>query len=535
MNIGRSPTRRGLAALSFAVAIAATTRADEVPLLYADALRPAHETYLRERAKDLGDPDPKKRRSAIHALADAGDAGAATLLESIGKTQNGVVLRSALLALCEAASPTAIAELRRLYEKGGLQEGERAILGLVLGILGPGSASNALRAEATSRKPSTARLAATLGLGRCADGEALAPLLAGIGKEPLEEQRAAIVLAAGEARLRGAEFAPGAFAVALRDRGGMVRRAGALALARVPSTADVDALLDAWKREKVAEVRTALAYALGGIDDPRVDEALTSAARGKPGDVRDAALVALAGRRGGAWLDVTKTVKESAVLEVAALGCAAAPDSTVAQALVDWLGSAQPALRSAAGLSLAAIRSAASRDAVLEWAARETDATALDDALLAVGVLDIQAALDRVGELRAPTGRVASARDTRKTLEGRRDARLLDDRLERRLKDRRARRTDRVAVDVAMLVDEILDLDDIARRLPGTDVGSGSGSGSGEEGGSGEGSGETGGEEGPTEGSEPTTVKKPRVDPRNSSLERDLAEWFRERPYFEES
>lgn len=519
------------------VALLSRARAEDVPLLYADALRPAHESFLRERAKDLGDPDPKKRRAAIHALADAGEAGAATLLESIGKTQNGVVLRSALLALADSGSPAAIAELRRMYEKGGQQEGERAVLGLVLGVVGPGSAAQALRSEAGSRKPSTARLAATLGLGRCGDGEALAALLSGLGKESLEEQRAAIVLAAGEARARGAGFAAGTFGVALRDRGALVRRAGALAIALRPDVADAAALQDAWKREKVTEVRVALVLALGGIDDARVDEVLLAAARGKAGEVRDAALVVLAGRSGGAWIDATRSVKESAVLEVAALGCAAAPDSTVAQALVEWLGSAQPGLRSAAGLALAAMRSSAARDAVLDWAARETDVVALDDALLAVGVLGIPAALDRVGELRTPTGRVTLSKDARKTLEGRRDARLLEDQLDRRLRARHARRADRIADAVTGLVDEILDLDDIARRLPTSDSGSGSsGSGSGEGGageGSGEGSGESGGEEGSGEGGEVTTVKKPRVDPRNSSLERDLAEWFRERPYFE--
>ncbi|MBK6941192.1 MAG: HEAT repeat domain-containing protein [Planctomycetes bacterium] len=467
------------ATCALTLALLGKASADDVPLLYADALRPAHESYLRDRAKELGDPDPKKRRAAIHALADAGDAGAATLLESIGKTQNGVVLRSALLALGDSGSPAAVAELRRLYEKGGQQEGERAVLALVLGVVGPGSAAQTLRNEASSRKPSTARLAATLGLGRCGDGEALAESLSGLGKESLEEQRAAIVLAAGEARARGAAFAPGTFGVALRDRGAQVRRAGALAIALRPDVADASALQDAWKREKVTEVRVALVLALGGIDDARIDELLLTAARGKAGEVRDAALVALAGRSGGAWIDATRSVRESVVLEVAALGCAAAPDSTVAQTLVEWLASAQPGLRSAAGLALAAMRSAAARDAVLDWAARETDLSALDDALLAVGVLDLPAALDRVGELRTPTGRVTLSKDTRKTLEGRRDARLLEDQLERRLRARHARRADRIADAVAELVDEILDLDDIARRLPTTDSGAGSGSGSG--------------------------------------------------------
>lgn len=497
----------------------------------AGRLKSGHLQFLRERISDFDHPQPDRRRAAVVRVAAAGDAGLDPVAAGLASNSNPLFTRSALLLLAEIGTPAAVQRARILVREGGLGEDEQAVLALVLGALPatvPGVPAVAaqsgdelpwLRELAASRRPSLARRSATLALGRLGDESGLRPLLESLDREPLEDRRITVLVAVGASGDR--QFLPEVVPF-LRDDAPDVRRAAVFVMAETAEPAVLDRLLAAFAREKNERVIEALLLAFGGFDDEESLASLVSRASDRSLPVQIAALVALAARPDGVETlrRALKSTRDPGLLRPLALAAADSGAVLLQPELEELLEHRAAEVRGAAGLALAAQGAVDSRQSILAWLARERDGEARAAALLTVGVLGLSGAEKELES----SGQSASLRllcaEVGRTLAGRRDPRLLRDRLEQLLRRERARRLDRVDALLDGLVAICLGLDSISRRVA---VRSGEDSGN-------EGGGDGGGNEGTHQG--PFSNRRAsRVDRRNSSVERDLEAWFEDRPY----
>ncbi|MFG0317388.1 MAG: HEAT repeat domain-containing protein [Planctomycetota bacterium JB042] len=478
-------------------------RAQERPTapIGAGRLRPSHEQYLDEVARGFSDPDPERRWEAIRRIARAGDAATPVVIERLRETRNPLGQRSALFALGEIGTETALGELERATEGGALKEDERSVAMLVLGARGRAAAVPSLREAASARRATLLGRAATLALGRVGDVEGLRPLVERTAREPIADRRVAIVTAAGATADR--RLLP-SIVGAIGDDVAAVRRAAAFAIGEIAEAAELELLLVHARREPDEEARAAFALAFGRIDHPSALEALRRATRDGADGVRDAAWAALAARPDGAAdvaaaLGAQRNAERRAALARAA---AAGRGEVLEAALRENLSDRKAKVRSAAGRALAAMRADGEPQVLLDWLARESDEEARHDAALVAGVLRLPGALD---VLAARPVDASIGRRVERVLRGRLDPRVLDEELERRLREEGGRLEDRRDEELDRLVSRVLDLDEVVRRRSGSD------------------------------GVPPGPVPpggKPRVDRRTSSVERDLIEWFDVRPYF---
>ncbi len=478
-------------------------RAQERPTapIGAGRLRPAHEQYLEEVADGFSDPDPERRWEAIRKIARAGDAATTIVIERLRETRNPLGQRSALFALGEIGTETASAELERALRGGALKEEERSVAMLLLGRRGRSAAVPSLREAAAARRATLLGRAATLALGRLGDAEGLRPLVERAPREAIADRRAAIVTAAGATGDR--RLLP-AIVACIGDDAAEVRRAAAFAVGEIREAAELELLLAHARREPDEAARAAFALAFGRIDHPSALEALRRATKDGADEVRDAAWAALAARPDGAG-DVAAALgaqrnaeRRAALARAAAAGRGEALEAALRERLTDR----KAPVRAAAGRALAAMGADGDPQLLLDWLARETDDEARRDAVLAAGVLRLPGALDVLSErpLDSPLGRRVE-----RVLRGRLDPRVLDEELERRLREEGGRLEDRRDEELGRLVARALDLDEVVRRRSGSD----------------------GGPPGPV-----PPGGKPRVDRRASSVERDLIEWFDVRAYF---
>ncbi len=486
-------------------------------------LRSVQEAYLREVLRQFGSPDPRLRRQAVRDVARAGDAAVPLVVECADSTSNPLVQRCCLLALVEVGGTTAAAAVRARYLAEALREDERAVAALVLGKLGPGEARERLRADAASRRAGLLRQAAVLALGRVADAEGLAPVLANLQRESLQDRRVALLLAAGVAADR--VFLP-LIVPLLEDGAAPERMAAVFAAGEVADAAALPNLLQACQREQDEQVLESLALALGVFEDSASCEVLAAWSRARAEAVKAAALAALAARADGAGVvgQVFAGSRDAELLERTALAAAGAPDASLRQALEGLLLHQRAHVRAAAGLALAALGAREANQPLLDWLGSEKEQAALRDALLVAGALELEGALPVVAERRADAGDEQLCVQVERTLSGRRDARLLREVLEARLCRTGARLHDRRDLVLAELVGQVLGLDDYVRRRvapPGDAPGAGGGT---------DGGGDDGAEGGGQDG---FPGRRPgRVDLRGSSVERDLEEWFADEPYF---
>ncbi|MBI4881914.1 MAG: HEAT repeat domain-containing protein [Planctomycetes bacterium] len=489
-------------------------------------LQSVQESYLRDVLRQFGSPDPRLRRQAVLDVARAGDAAVPLVVESAGNTSNPLVQRCCLFALAEVGGATAAAAVRARYLADALREDERAIAALILGKLGPAEAREQLREEAASRRPGLLRQAAVLALGRVGDADGLAPVLASLSREPLQDRRVALLLAAGATADR--VFLP-VIVPLLEDGAAPERMAAAFAAGEVADAAALPDLLRACRREKDEKVLESFALALGVFEDPASCEVLEEWTRSRAEGVKAAALAALAARADGAGavVQVFAASRDASLLERTALAAAGAPEPRLLRQALEGLLLAQRAnVRAAAGLALAALGAEEALQPLLDWLRSEKDQVALRDALLVAGALEFEGALPLAEERRADAGDEQLCLQVERTLSGRRDARHLRDRLEARLAATGARLHDRRDLQLSELVGQALGLDDYVRRravAPGDPPGGGGGEGGGDEGGE--------GAEG--EGQEGFPGRRPgRVDLRGSAVERDIEEWLADEAYF---
>jgi hypothetical protein len=202
-----------------------------------------------------------------------------------------------------------------------------------------------------------------------------------------------------------------------------------------------------------------------------------------------------------------------------AAACAAPGSDAVRQPLEALLAHARAGVRSGAGLALAARGGSGSHEALTRWLELERDALARGDALLAIGVTGAADALPLLAKVGG--GEFAGrAEDVRRTVAGRRDPQLLGEELDARLAALAARERDRRDASFAELLAEVFHFDALDRRR-GTGGGDGDGGSGGDDG---------GGEPPPDEGGSP--LGKAKIDRKPSAVERDLAAWFEDAPYF---
>lgn len=473
-------------------------------VLPGDPLRPQQEEFLLSRIEAFRQSDPALRQAAIEDLGVAGDAAVPLLVRHVEASRNPVELRACFLAWERIGTPLAIQAARNAFDLKRLADDELALLALVLGHLGPGDRLPLLRDGATARRASPFRLASTMALGALADQAGLREVVESVDKEPLEAQRVATYLAAGVA---GDRLVLPELLESLDDKAVDGRRAAAFAIGEIADPSALPGLLAALRREKSDPVRVAIALSLGRMEDPASRDALLDLTRARDPGVREAAWAALAAR--GDAVDqlaaLLRDEKDVATLVRGTLACAAMPHAALTQDLLELLKSPHGDVRSAAGFALAGQRAKGCDADLLAWLKGEKKAR-IADALLVIGVLDVKAALAWLEGEQPTVADESMEQAVRRTLSGWRDVRLLRDQLEGRLRSLEARLIDRRQALLEQLVERVFDLDNIERRA----AADGGGDGSGEGGGFG----------------------KPRIDPRNTSLERDLLEWFQRDPYF---
>ena len=467
---------------------------------------------IEEQIEPFRRSEPSDRWLAIERVASLGDRAVPFLVRHLRDTKNPVELRAALLALERIGTPLAAQAVRNRFHRIERASDEATVAALILGVVGPGELRDKLRESATSRKTSETRLGATLALGRLGDREGLREVLEEARKEALARQRIAAAVAAATSRDR---LLLTLVLPLLKDKNDDVRRAAALAVGEIGDPSALPVLLEAARREKSETVQAAFALALGRMDDAESLGVLRRWSRSPDEALRDAAWSALAARPDGteAVIAALGQWKNPTRLASLALACAESPaGSQVATPLEKLLESQHAEVRSAAGLALAVVGGPAQEDAILVWLDREPR-DGRDDALLAVGVMRLDGARELLdGSASKDETELLVA--VRRTLDGWRDVRLLRDRLTNRLRGLDARLVDRREALIEELVVAIFQLDRVDRRLPGSDGGGGGG----------------GGDSG--DGSDGGGFQKSKIDPRNTSLERDLLEWFQRTPYF---
>ncbi len=482
-------------------------------------LRATHEEFLREVLAGFTRSDPAERREAFDRMSRAGETAAPFLQDALRTASDPLLRRGVLLTLGEIGGSDSVALVRDAVENDRWQDEERTVAVLVLGRLGDTRSVPSIARIAIDQRPSMLRRAAILASGRLGDADCVGRLVVRLSKEPLVEDRVATLIAA--AAVADRVWLP-AIVSHLDDRAADVRRAAAVAIGRIADAAALPGILSALRVERDGSVAATMVVALGAFDDPASRDALAARLDAKDDAVRTAVFAALAARTDGAvelerWFTSSHPSEQRAIVATALADAAAwGPLRAV---LEPMLGDPSADVRSAAGSTLATYGGDASAQPILDWLAQERDADALAAAVVAVGVLGLDGARERLGRLAGPKPLVE---DACRTLEGRRDRRHLVDRLEQRIAERGARLRDRVRLACHGLVEVALDLDSISRRGPpisgATEVG------------------EPGGPDGGPGGPMPEGFghRRPlRIDSRNLAVERDLKLWFDRVPYFE--
>ncbi len=516
------------------------------PLLSPDRLDAGQLRRLDTLMKPFDDPDAKKRRKAIVDVGLVGNVAVPFLKKRIDEKATPLVDRSCILALGEIGGEAALVCLEAVLRAVGskLHDEEAAAAYLVLGRVGNPAvlerpeatdAITMLATAAVSKKPSLSRRAAVLALGRAHRAKELAIVADGFAKEPLEDQRVAILIAIANCADSG--FTDLAIS-ALQDRADAVRRAACLVLAENGDPRAVDALLKSIANERDEKVLAATAIALGGLADSASRAALRDLTQ-RTGSIRLAAFAALAARNDSVE-DIAaffQRSKDTELLARVALAAAASRSSKLDQPLIALLTHSRPEVRSAAGLALAARGTKGAEAAVVQWLKTEKDNSAHADALLVAGALELAAAKDALSQSERNAAHGSFVDQVRRTIEGRRDPRLLQAEVEKKLREKHAREWDLRCVEYAELVSTVFHFDLLARArvLAGKPAGGGDPGGGGDSNG-GEGSG--GSDDGSGEGGAPgsgagSPFLKPKIDRKTSVLERDLELWFEVEPYFE--
>jgi len=468
-------------------------------------LGPRGEAHLREEVlPDFRQSDPSRRRSAIEEVARNKAAVVPLLLSHFDDVRNPLERRSCMLAVLEIGGPIAARAAQHMFAEPGLKDGERCIAAMVLGVLGSGDQRKSLRDLAAGKRTSAARRGAILALGRLGDGSGLARAVDQLGREGVGLDRATVLISIGAARDR--LLLPAALPY-LQDDDAGVRRAAAFAIGEFGDPSSLPALLKAVESERSDEVLEALALALARFDDRESREALLTLSASKEEKVWSAGWVALAARPD--TLDVlvhrVRNSKNAARTARLALACAACPNDGIREVLEELLESPRAEIRGAAGLALAARGERQSGAAILSWLEREKRDDERGDALLAAGALVVEEALPVLDDGQPVTRTDPLTKSVRLTLTGRLDARVLQDHVDERLRQMRARLWDRREVVAQELIEALFELDQLDRRI---NPPSGSG--------------------GSTPPGYPTGAA--RLD-RDSSFARDLERWFSRRPY----
>lgn len=494
------------------------------PLLSVGRLDPAQERHLESLLKQFQDPDADRRRAAVVAIGRTGDAAVPAIRARLNGTSNALVQRCALIALAEIGGEAAAVSARDALAASKLREDELGVAFLALGILGPGATFDEIASLANSRKPIFARRAAILALARAGRFDLLEPTFASLPRESLADVRVAVLVAGAGSTDDAAIQAAISLLV---DRSEPVRRAACLVLAESGDSRGLDALATIAKSERDERVLAACALALGRIAGARSLEILVPLLDHGADEVRDAARAAVAARADGAASIVALLGRERDTerLSRLAAACAASRSNTLDQPLQGLLTHARSEVRSAAGLALAARGSKGAEPALVAWLGAERDHFARADALLCCGALELPSAKDALRLVVPPPGRDDLMSAVRRTLDGRRDARLLGAAVEVRLRELRAREFDRRAAELEAAIAFVFDFEALSRFQPGNakpPPGTGGGEGGGG-GGEGEGGGGAGG----------SPLLKPKSDRKQGVVERDLETWFRARPYLE--
>lgn len=528
-----------LAAACVVVAAGFGVRGDDAapppsPLLSVGKLDPAHERHLDELLRRFQDPDPTRRHDAIAAVGRTGDAAVPAIRARIRGTSNGQVQRCGLIALAWIGGEAAAASAREVLRDGKLREDELAVAYLALGALDPGSEAETLAAAANSKKATIVRRAAILALARASRLDLLEPAFLAFSRDPLADSRVALLLAASTARTE----VPLDVAIAgSADRSAPVRRAACAALGEWGDPRASAALVSLLRNERDETVLAAAALALGRCGSGAEIESLRGLLDHTDEEVRDSARSALAARHDGASeiADLLGRERDSVRLARLAASCAASRVETLDQPLQALLTHARAEVRAAAGLALAARESKGSGSALARWLLAERDHAARADALRVCGALGVSEAKDLLRSIVAPPGREDLVEDVRRTLDGRRDPALCRAEVENRLRELRAREFDRRDETIRELTGFVFDFASLSKFVPGSvkpppGTGSGSGDGGGDggtDGGGSDGGGSDGG------GAPGGLLGKPKVDRKNTVVERDLESWFRERPYLQ--
>ncbi|MFH0944754.1 MAG: HEAT repeat domain-containing protein [Planctomycetota bacterium] len=500
-----------------ALACPALGQGGDPRILPTGRLGPAQKSFLKEKVREFGDPEPDRRRALALQVAQAADAAVPFVLDAFQSSTNPLVVRTAILALGEIGTQTALEALSRQVLAGDLKDAEKSLALLILGQHSPCDLLESIRTAALSNRPSLLREASTLALGRLLDLEGVGAALEKLDREPLESRRVAVLVAAG---VTGDRLFLPRIVPFLQDDAVDVRRAAAFALGETADAAMIRPLLESLRREQDATVLSALAIALGVLEDPGSAEALIGLAGSRDSAVRRMALVALASRpEGEAQIRaVLASSLDPELLTEVALATSGSPRELYEAPLSDLLSSRSPLVRAAAGLSLGASEASHSSQQLLAWLTGERDGPARDTAVLVAGILAPPGVTEVLSAERFQADDSDLLRRVKRTLEGRSDRRLLTDLLEQRLREARARRIDRADQLLEELVRASLGMKEISRRVPATEA---------------EGDGDGGGSSG--EGPIPEAYrhrKFVRVDRRNSTVERDLEAWFKHRSYF---
>ena len=490
---------------------------DDPRILPTGRLGAAQKNYLKELVRQFGEAEPERRRAVAVRTAQAADAAVPFVVDALRSSTNPLVTRTAILALGEIGTQTAQEVLSRQVQAGNLRDDEKCLAMLFLGQQSPCALLEEIRATALTSRPSLLRDVAMLVLGRQLDIEGVGAALEKLGREPLETRRVAVLVAAGVA---GDRLLLPLIVPFLRDDAVDVRRAAAFALAETADASMIRHLLDSLRRERDGLVGSALALALGALEDPESAEALLGLANARDPAVRRMALIALASRPEGESRvrAALESLREPELLAEVALATAGSPRERFEAPLSELLASRHAEVRIAAGLSLAASGADQSSQQLLAWLSGERNGPARDTAVLVAGILAPPGAAELLAGERFQVDDRDLLRRVRRTLDGRSDRRLLIDQLEQRLRQAGARRIDRSDQLLEELVSASLGIKEISRHVaaPVPDAG-------------GDGGGASDG--GPV--SEAFGSRRfVRLDRRNSSVDRDLEAWFRHRSYF---
>jgi HEAT repeat protein len=277
----------------------------------------------------LRDRDARLREAAIEALGGIGGADSAAALATAVGDDRSTVRQAAAPALARAGGPGAVPALRTALAHK--DPATRRAAAAALGLLTDPAAAEALRA-CTGDRDRAVRDAAMHALAALGTSGAVDALCAAL-LEGDRDARASAVSA-----LRSFEWTP----TGSRQRAVLAVLRGRYGDAAVEGAEGVQPLLVALG-DKEPAARRGAAEALGGVEDPRVLEALAPLLGDHDATVRDAAARSLARRGPAAAGELARALQdEGAAREAAARAIAIIGEGPVASALVAPLLAGQP-------------------------------------------------------------------------------------------------------------------------------------------------------------------------------------------------